>query len=182
MNAQQTFKDKLDAVALWLQKEYQTIRTGQASPAILDGITVEAYGVKTPLAQIAAVSIEGTQSLLVSPYDKNQIKQLEKAFYEADLGLSIVSGEAGVRVIFPNLTAERRVMLIKLAREKLEKARVSVRQERDSYWSDIQSQHKEGEISEDEKFSKKEEMEELVKGSNDRLDQLFKNKESEIKG
>ena len=176
----QQFQDKLDAVVAWLQKEFQSIRTGQATPAILDGITVETYGVQAPLAQVGTISVEGAQSLLVAPYDKNQVKELERALTQADLGLSIVAGEAGVRVIFPDLTADRREMLTKLAREKLEQARVSLRQERDAHWSAIQSQHKEGDISEDEKFSAKEAMEELVKKTNTRLEELYKNKESEI--
>ena len=180
MSDQQTFQGKLEQVTTWLQKEFQTIRTGQASPAILDGISVEAYGVPAPLSQVAAISVEGAKSLLVSPYDKNQIKELERALNEANLGLSIVAGDAGVRVIFPDLTAERREMLIKLARDKLEQARVSVRQERDAFWTSIQKEEKNGDISEDEKYAAKEKMEEGVKKSNERLEELFKNKESEI--
>jgi ribosome recycling factor len=176
-----TFQDKLDAVASWMQKEFQTIRTGQATPAILDGITVETYGVQAPLSQVGSVSVEGAKSLLISPYDKSQVKQIEKTLNDANLGLSIQGGDAGVRVIFPDLTAERREMLTKLAKEKLEKARVSVRHERDEFWSEIQKQEKDGEISEDEKFNLKEQMEDMVKQVNTRLEDLLKNKEAEIK-
>lgn len=177
----QAFQKELDAITEWLRREYSTIRTGQAAPSVLDGVTVEAYGVPTPLLQIAAISIEGAKSLLVSPYDKNQVKQIEKALTDANLGLSIVGGDTGVRVVFPDLTAERRDMLVKLAKEKLEQARVSVRKERDQVWHTIQEQEKLGEISEDDKFAQKEEMEGMVKKANERLEEVFKAKEIEVR-
>lgn len=176
----QLFQKQLDAVIEWLRREFQTIRTGQAAPSVLDGVSVEAYGVPTPLMQVASISIEGPKSLLVSPYDKNQVKQIEKALVNANLGLSIVGGDTGVRAMFPDLTAERRDMLVKLAKEKLEQSRVSVRQERDVVWNSIQEQEKIGDISEDDKFAHKEEMEEMVKKTNERLEELFKAKETEI--
>lgn len=175
------FQQELDGVIEWMRREFGTIRTGQAAPSVLDGVQVDTYGVPTPIQQMAAVSIEGAKSLLVSPYDKNQVKQLEKALNDANLGLSIVGGDTGVRVVFPDLTAERRDMLVKLAKEKLEQARISVRKERDHVWNDLQEQEKLGEISEDEKFSDKEEMEDMVKKTNERLEELFKNKEREIR-
>lgn len=175
------FQKELDAVIEWLRREFQSIRTGQAAPSVLDGVSVEAYGVPTPLLQVASVSIEGAKSLLVTPYDKNQVKQIEKSLADANLGLSIVGGDTGVRVIFPDLTAERRDMLIKLAKEKLEQSRVSVRGERDAVWNTIQDQEKMGEISEDEKFAHKETMEEMVKKTNERLEEVFQAKEVEIR-
>ena len=175
------FQKELDGVIEWMRREFGTIRTGQAAPSVLDGVQVESYGVPTPVQQMAAISIEGAKSLLVTPYDKNQVKQLEKALNEANLGLSIVGGDTGVRVVFPDLTAERRDMLVKLAKEKLEQARISVRKERDHVWNSLQEQEKLGEISEDEKFTHKEEMENMVKKTNERLEELFKNKEVEIR-
>jgi len=175
------FTKELEAVVEWMRKEFQSIRTGQASPAILDGVMVSSYGAMTPIMQVANIGIEGPKSLLVSPYDKNQVKEVEKALTDAGLGLSIVGGDTGVRVIFPDLTAERRDMMVKLAKEKLEQARVSARKERDAVWNTIQEQEKVGDISEDEKYSQKEDMEELVKKTNEQLEDLFKNKESEIR-
>jgi len=175
-----SFTERLDAITAWLKKEYQSIRTGMASPAVLDGITIEAYGTQTPLNQVASVSIEGAKSLIVSPYDKSVVKQIEKAIIDANLGVSVIGTDTGVRVAFPDLTAERRGMLGKLAKQKLEDARVSVRKERDAIWNTIQTQEKEGEITEDEKFNHKEKMEEMVKEFNASLEVLFKNKEEEI--
>ncbi len=175
------FKQELDAVIDWLRKEYQSIRTGMASPAVLDNVSVDSYGAQMPLMQVASVSIEGAKSLFVSPYDKSQMKQIEKAIIDANLGVSVVGSDTGVRVSFPDLTAERREMLGKLAKEKLEDARVSIRQERDKIWNDIQQKEKDGEITEDERYSFKEDMEEIVKDYNKKAEEIYNLKEEEIK-
>jgi len=174
------FQKELDAVVEWLKREFQTIRTGQSTPSILDGITINAYGAQTPLNQVASIGIEGSKSLIVSPYDKGQIKEIEKALTYANLGLSVVGTDKGVRIIFPDLTSERRVVLMKLAKEKLEQARVSARKDRDHVWNIIQEQEKLGEISEDDKFTQKENMENMVKAKNTKLEELLKNKEQKI--
>jgi len=174
------FTTELDAIAQWLKKEYQSIRTGMASPAVLDGVKVDAYGAQTPINQVASISIEGAKSLLIGPYDGSLVKHIEKSIIDANLGVSVVGTDTGVRVSFPDLTAERRDMLGKLAKQKLEDARVSVRQERDKVWNEIQSKEKDGEITEDERYSLKEQMEEQVKQFNSSLDEILKNKQEEI--
>ncbi len=174
------FTTELDAIAEWLKKEYQSIRTGMASPAVLDGVKVDSYGALTPLNQVASISIEGAKSLLVGPYDRSLVKHIEKAIIDANLGVSVVSSDAGVRISFPDLTAERRDMLGKLAKQKLEDARVSVRQERDKVWNQIQDLEKEGEITEDDRFTLKAKMEEQVKDFTATLDDILKNKQEEI--
>ena len=175
------FKKELETVTAWLGREFQALRTGHATPAVLDGVSLEAYGVPTPLSRLASISLEGPQTLLVSPYDSTQVKGIEKAVSEAGLGLSVVAGEKGIRVIFPDLTTERRELLIKLAKEKLEQARVSVRQERDRVWQTIQEEEQLGEISEDEKFAQKARMEEMVQEANQGLAELYQTKEQEIR-
>ncbi len=175
------FQKELNEVKEWLKKEFQTVRTGQAAPSILDAVRVDSYGMKMQLNQVASVSIEGAKSLLVTPYDKSQVKQIQNAIIDADLGVSAVGTDTGVRVTFPDLTSERRELLGKLAREKLEQARVTVRQEREKLWTEIQRQQKEGEISEDSKFASKERMEEIVKTTNADLEEMAKRKEEEIK-
>lgn len=174
------FTKELDAIEQWLKKEYQSIRTGMASPAVLDGVRVDSYGSLTPLNQVASISIEGAKSLLIGPYDKSLVKHVEKAIIDANLGVSVVGTDTGVRVSFPDLTAERRDMLGKLAKQKLEDARVSVRQERDKVWNEIQAKEKDGEITEDERFTLKAQMEEQVKTFNQSLDEVLKNKQEEI--
>lgn len=174
------FKKQLQGIEEWLGNEYLGVRTGRATPAILDGVSVEAYGARTPLKHAAAISIEDAKTLRVAPWDKTQIKAMEKAVMEANLGLSVSSDDRGLRVFFPDLTSERRTSLVKVVREKLEQARVSVRSERDEIWSDIQSQEREGSIAEDEKFRLKDEMQKYVDAANKKLEELAGRKEDEI--
>ncbi|MCI0542541.1 ribosome recycling factor [bacterium] len=176
------FKKKLGDAEDWFGEELLSIRTGRAAPSILDGIFVDSYGTKTLLKHVAGISIEDARTLRVSPWDKSQIKQIEKAIEEANLGVSVSSDEAGVRVFFPELTEDRRKMLMKLAKERLEDARVSVRKERDEVWKDVQEKEKDGDISEDDKFKLKDEMQKLVDGTNGKLDEFLEKKEREIMG
>lgn len=174
------FKDALEEVKSWLEKELKTVRTGRATPAILDGIKAENYGVMTPLNQMANISVEDARTLRVLPFDLSSVKEMERAITDANLGLSIMVDEQGLRIVFPELTGERRQELVKMAKGKLEEARVSVRRERDEVWNDIQQKEQSGEITEDEKYSAKEEMERLVKETNEQLEQMFEDKEKEI--
>ena len=176
----EAFTQGIQTVKDWLKKEYQSIRTGVATPAVLDGVRVTSYGAKAPLNQVASVSSENAKTLYVNVYDKSQIKEIENAIINSGLGLSASANENGVRVSFPDLTVERKTMLIKLAKEKLEAARVSLRSERDRYWNDIQEREKTGEISEDEKFSLKEKMEEEIRKAGEELNEILNTKEAEI--
>src|SRR3989338_6898105 len=170
------FKKELSEIESWLTKEYTTIRTGMASPALLDSVKVESYGSFMPINQLATVGTEDARTIRVSPWDKSQVRGIEKAINDANLGVSVVSDSAGVRVIFPELTSERRVLLIKSAKEKLEKARVSLRGEREKVWEDIQKKEKNGEMGEDEKFSLKEEMQKYVDETNRKFEEIFSKK------
>lgn len=171
---------KLAGAKEWLVREYQGLRTGRAAPAILDGISVQAYGSMMPLKQVATIGIEDARSLRVQAFDPSIIKDIERAITQADLGVGIGSDAAGVRVTFPELTSERREQLIKLAKGKLEEARTTVRLGRDETWKDIQDQEKEGVITEDDKFRLKEEMQKKVDAANEELQKLFDKKEAEM--
>src|SRR5262245_37267880 len=153
---------KLAGAKDWLSREYQGLRTGRATPAILDGVSVQAYGSMMPLKQVATIGIEDARSLRVQAFDPGIIKDIEKAISAADLGVGVGSDASGVRVTFPDLTSERREQLIKLAKGKLEDARTTVRQSRDECWKDIQEQEKDKTITEDDKFRLKDEMQKKV--------------------
>ena len=174
------FKKETAEVESRLSKEFSAIRTGRATPAILDGISVEAYGSRMPLNQIGSINIEDAKTLRVSPWDSSQTKAVESAIASAALGLSVTADEKGVRVIFPDLTGERRAILIKTAKEKLEEARVRLRKERDDAWQDIQKKEKEGGMSEDEKFRLKDELQKSVEKVAKQLEEMFERKEKEI--
>jgi len=173
-------KKKLKEVADWLEKEYSGIRSGQASPALLDNIKVESYGSFLPIPQVGSVGIEDIRTLRIVPWDSGQVVAVEKAIREADLGVSLVSDSSGLRVIFPELSAERRVQLVKLAKSKLEDARISVRSVRDEEIKSLDKDFKAGELSEDERKKAKEDIQKLVDEANRNLEGIFNNKEKEL--
>ncbi len=178
----QPLREKLKSVEEWLKKEYAGIRTGRATPAVLDSVKVESYGTLVPVSSVGSITISDARSLMVTPWDKAQIKDVEKAIVNSNLGLSVSANEQGVRVTFPELTAERRASLLKLLKERLEQARVTMRGERDKVWHDIQTKEKTGEVSEDEKFRFKGEMEKTIDACNSNLEDVLERKEAEIRG
>src|SRR3989344_4681658 len=115
------FKNELRKVEELLGKEYNQLNIGRASPMVLDGVSVESYGSFVPLKNVASVSIEDPKTLRIAPWDKSQIKNIEKAIAGANLGLSAATDDLGIRVIFPQLTTETRQTLVKVLKEKLQK-------------------------------------------------------------
>ena len=162
------------------QKEFSTIRTGRATPSILDGVKVEAYGTDMPINQVANIGVEDARVLRITPWDMSQVKSIEKAIIISDLGLSVSVDDKGLRVNFPDLTSDRRVALVKIAKQKLEDARVTLRNEREKAIKDIDAQEKEKKISEDEKFRMKADLQKAIDDANRVLDELFAKKEKEI--
>jgi ribosome recycling factor len=170
------FDVKLKETVDWLAREFSAVRTGRATPALLDMVEVEAYGSRMRLEQVGSVGVEDARTLRITLWDKNQIKDVERAITEANLGLSVVSDDKGLRVIFPELTSERRAQLLKLAKAKLEEARVAVRKARDEVMKDINA----SEMGDDEKFKLKEDVQKRVDGANRSLDEAMTQKEAEI--
>ncbi len=176
------FKIGLKKAEEFLGKEYSQLSTGRASIMVLDGVSVETYGAYQPIKNVASISVEDPKTLRVAPWDKNQVKAIEKAINVADLGLSVATDEAGLRVIFPQLTTETRQKLVKVLKEKLEEARITVRRERGVVWDDIQAQEKSGKMTEDEKVRAKDELQKAVDEINKNLETLFEKKEKEVLG
>lgn len=171
---------KLNEVIAWLEKEFTTIRTGRATPALLDGVRVESYGSFLPINQVGSIGIEDARTIRISPWDTTQIAALERSLREADLGVSVMTDSAGVRVMFPELSGERRVQLKKLAKSKLEDARIAVRAARDDAQKQLEKQFKDGEVSEDAKFSFKEAFQKNVDDTNRKLEAIYLQKEKEL--
>ncbi len=164
----------------WLTREYTGIRTGRATPSILDVIKPEAYGTRSPVSQLANISVEDARSLRVIPWDKSLTKSIEKAITDADLGVGVSSDDMGLRVTFPELTAERRTMLIKLSREKLETAKVTLRGHRTDAIKDLEAAEKEGGMGEDELKRLKDEVQKKIDKGGEALETLAKKKETEV--
>lgn len=170
----QNFKTELKKIEEWLSKEYGQVHTGRATPIVLDSIMVESYGTHMPIKNVAGITIEDPKTLRIAPWDKNQIKDIENAINDANLGLSVVSDSDGVRVIFPMLTTENRTKLAKVLKEKLEDARISVRKERQNEMDKLDS------LSEDEVKRGKEDIQKAVDEGNNILEAIFTKKETEI--
>ena len=171
---------KLKDAREWLAKEYRSLRTGRASPVVLDGVTVSAYGSNLPLKQVANVGIEDARTLRVTAWDAAVTKDVERAISAANLGVGINADSSGIRVTFPELTSERREQLIKAAKGKLEESRTAIRVARDEVWKEIQEKVREGKLTEDDKFSLKDELQKKVDSANEELEKAFESKEKEM--
>ena len=171
---------KLAAAKDWLVREYKGVRTGRATPAILDGIGVSAYGSIVPLKQVASVSVEDARTLRITPFDPSILKDIERAVSAANLGVGTSGDSSGVRVTFPELTSERRQELVKVAKHKLEEARAAVRVARDEGKKDILEKEKEGGMSEDDRFRFMEELQKMTDAANTELERTFESKEKEM--
>ena len=174
------FSARVKEIVDWLEKEYGGVRTGRATPVLLDLVLVESYGSRVPIQHVGSVSVEDPRTLRVSVWDQSGIKAVERALVEANLGVSVVSDSSGLRVMFPELTSERRAQLLKIAKAKLEEARVSLRGARDEMMKEIDSAEKDKEISQDDKFAAKEELQKYVDSCNAQLEGVYDRKEKEI--
>lgn len=174
------FGKKLAGASEWLRGEYAGIRTGQAAPSILDSVKVESYGALMPVNQVASIGIEDARTLRVSPWDTSVTQALERAIMDADLGVGVVTDSSGLRVTFPELTGERRASLLKLAKGKLEDARVRIRSAREEKMKGLDAKVKSKEIGEDEAKRAKDIAQKQVDDANKNLEALYAQKEKEI--
>lgn len=174
------FKQGADGAVEWLRKEYSGLRTGRATAAILDSVLVDSYGSRMPITQLANVNLEGPQSIRIVPWDNAVAKSIESAIQQSNLGLSVSIDDKGLRVNFPSLTSERRVELTKVGKQKLEEARVRVRNEREKVHSDVDKQEKDGKMGKDDAFRAKQDLQKLVDEANKKLEDLYDKKEKEI--
>lgn len=167
---------EMKAASEWLSKEYSLIHTGRAAPALLDGVHVEAYGMMQPLKNTASISIEDPKTLRVVPWDKSIIKDVERALHASNLGFSIAVDDSGIRVIIPALTTETRTNLVKIAKERLEDSRITVRKGRETMLTTLKDQK----LPEDTFTRAKDEVQKIVDDANKQLEAQYKRKESEI--
>ena len=164
----------------WLARELSGVRTGRATPALLDGVKPEAYGTRTPIRDIASVSVEDARTLRIIPWDKELLKVIEKGITDADLGISVSTDDQGLRVSFPELTSERRVQLSKIAGDRTEQAKVTLRGHRIDAMKALDAAARGGGMGEDEVIRLKTEVQKLIDASNDACIQLLDKKEVEI--
>ena len=160
--------------------EFATVRTGRASPHLLDRIDVDYYGAVTPLRQLAQISASEARLLTVTPYDKNSIKAIEKSILESDVGLTPSNDGQVIRLSIPELTEERRKELVRVVRGIAEDGRVAVRNVRRDVMHDLRELKKEGEVGEDDERRAENELQKHTDGATKEIDTLLKAKEEEI--
>ena len=175
-NARERMEKALEA----LRREFSGVRTGKASPALLDTVRVEAYGSMLPVNQVGQVSAPEPRMLTVVPYDKSLIKAVERALRESDLGLNPSNDGNLIRIPLPALTEERRREYVKLLHRYAEEGRVAVRQARQHANDDIKKRQKDGELTEDEMRRKQEQVQKLTDEYVHKVDDLLKKKEAEV--
>jgi ribosome recycling factor len=169
---------KMDLAIEHVASEFSTVRTGRANPQLLQRITVEYYGSPTPLQQLASISVPEPRLLVVHPFDKSTVNDIEKALQTSDLSLNPSNDGNVIRIAFPPLTEERRKDLIKVVRNMAEEGRVAVRNIRRHSKADMEAMH--GEISDDDIRRGEDELQKLTDRFVERIDQLLGHKEGEL--
>jgi ribosome recycling factor len=163
-----------------MRHEFGSVRTGRASPALLDRITVEYYGTSTPLKQLATISAPEARLLTIQPYDKTSIKSIERAILESDIGLTPSNDGNLIRLGVPELTEERRKQLVRLVRQIAEEGRVAIRNIRRDVMHDLRELKEEGEAGSDDEHRAELELQKVTDARVKELDELLKHKEDEI--
>lgn len=173
-------EDKMKRAVAHNREELASIRSGRASPALLNRITVDYYGTQTPLNQIANISVPEPRLLVIAPYDPNSISQIEKALLASDLGITPNNDGKVVRLAFPQLTEERRKELIKVAHARAEEGRVAIRGVRRHAKEDLQRMKKDGALAEDAERTAEAALQKLTDKYVAEVDQNLKRKEAEL--
>lgn len=161
-------------------EDLNQLRTARASTAMVDGLLVDYYGSKSPLKQIASITIPEPRMIAISPWDKSTLVYIEKAIRESQLNLNPVNDGQAIRINLPVLTEDRRKELVKILNQKAEEGRISVRKHREEIWEEIQEAEKSGLISEDDKFSGKDNLQEVIDFYNAKIEEIRKKKEADI--
>lgn len=171
-------KLRMDQAVERVSSDFSTVRTGRANPQILNRVTVDYYGSPTPLQQLATMSVPEPRLLVVQPFDKGSINEIESAIRSSDLGLNPSNDGIVVRIAFPSLTEERRKELIKVVHQMAEDGKVAIRNIRRSAKSDLEDLS--GEVSDDDIHRAERELQEITDAHTERIDALIESKESEL--
>ncbi len=180
INLIEKYKPEFDKVVEYLKNELSALRTGRATPALVENILVEAYGVKTPIKGLGGISVPDPKTILIEPWDKGILKEMEKAIHLANIGISPVIEGGRIRLVISPLTEESRKELIKVLQQKLEKSRISLRGIRDKTRSEILEAEREKQITEDDRYRLQEKLDELVEEFNFKIKEIGEQKEKEI--
>lgn len=173
-------KQRAEKILTDFRAEISSLRTGRATPALVEDLAVEAYGVKQPLKTLAAISTPDPRQIAIQPWDKSMLQAIEKAIQSSPLGLAPIADKDLIRLSLPQLTEDRKKDLVRVLKEKLEHSRIHVRQIRDDAMKDIEYRARAKELSEDQKFREKQEVEKTIGEYNKRIEETADAKEREI--
>jgi ribosome recycling factor len=173
-------KNKMNDVLESAKTDFSAIQTGRPSPNLFSKIMVEYYGLSTPLQQLASITVQDARVVIITPYDKSQSASIEKAIRESNLGVSTNNESNLIRVILPEMTEERRKSYIKIAKQKTEEAKIQLRRIRHKAKEAVNKMVKDSEVSEDEGFRTEKELDNIIKGKDNELTQLFAAKEKDL--
>lgn len=173
-------REKMAKAVVHLQGEFGGIRTGRATPVLVEKLRIDYYGSEVPLQQLAGFSVPEPRLLVISPYDKGAIKAVEKAIQASDLGITPSNDGQVIRLAFPPLTAERRKELVKVVKHRAEEARIAVRNIRRSARHDLEAFEREGELSQDDLDRAEKDLEKVTHEFVAEIDQMLANKEQEL--
>ena len=174
------YEEKMNKSVDILAKDYAAIRAGRANPAVLDKITVDYYGAATPINQMGNISAPEPRLLVIAPYDPSALKEIEKALQKSDLGINPSNDGKVIRLVFPELTEERRRDLVKVVKKKGEEAKVAIRSIRRDANETIKKQKKNGDITEDDQKIMEEDAQKATDASIKDIDKIIADKEKEI--
>jgi ribosome recycling factor len=182
-----TYKEIIDSIKPdllkatdFLQKKLSSIRTGRATPALVENIQVEIFGDKMPVKQLGAISILNAQQLLIQCWDASYMEPIQKAVLEHGSGIGCSVDKDGVKINLPPLSSDLRKELIKVLSQSEEEAKKVIRRFRDEAWSTLQKEQREGNIREDDKFKGKEGLQKLIDEYNKKIEDMIKNKQKEL--
>jgi len=173
-------KQEMEQTVTAFKRELARLRTSRASTALLDGIVVEYYGARTPLNQLSSITAPEPRLLVIQPFDRSAIGEIERAIFQSDLGLTPVNDGKIIRIPIPELTEQRRKDLVKHVKKTAEEFRVSVRQHRHDGIGMLKELHKEKDLTDDDLKKQQERVEHLTKEYVEKIDKILKSKEEEI--
>ena len=179
MNTEQ-INIEINKVIEYFKNELTSVRTGRASPSLIENLPVDYYGTKTLLIQLASINVPEPKMIIIQPWDKNSVKDIEKAIRQSDLGLNPINEGNIIRLVIPAMTEERRKEMVKLINHKAEETKMKVRNTREEEMKFLKIQKDDSEISEDDFYRSQEELQKIINESNQKIKELAEEKEKEV--
>ena len=173
-------KPEMEKVISFLEGEMNKIQAGRASASLVEDIMVDSFGQKLPLKQLSAISCPGPKEIVIQPWDKSSLEEIARAISNSSIGAAPIVSEDVIRITLPSLNEELRKDLLRILSEKQEEARRTIRHWREQAWKEVQTMERESEISEDDKYRAKDDLQELIDKNNKKIEELGDRKKREI--